>query len=113
MYKQVIIVRKDLKLGKGKLAAHVAHAAVEAVFLANERIVKKWRMLGGEKVVLKVKNLQTLKKIYERVKSRNIPCVLIRDMGKTQLKPGTITAVGIGPVEEEKIDEITGKLKLL
>ena len=113
MYKQAIIVRKDLKWKKGKIATHVAHAAVEAVRKTRSDIVEKWEKEGGKKVVLKVRNLRELRKIYRKVKQAKIPCFLVRDAGLTQLKPGTITALGVGPAKEERIDKITGKLKLL
>jgi PTH2 family peptidyl-tRNA hydrolase len=111
--KQVIIVRKDLKWGKGKLVTHAIHAAVGSMKLVDSKIIEKWEMEGGKKVVLKVKDEKELKDIYKRIKDRKIPCFLVKDAGLTQLKAGTITALGIGPVEEEKIDKITGKLKLL
>jgi len=111
--KQVIIVRKDLKWGKGKLCSHVAHASVGAVRKSKEEIIKKWEGEGGKKVVLKVKDLKELKKIYKKVRDTKIPCFFVRDAGLTQLKARTVTCLGIGPVEEKKIDKITGKLKLL
>lgn len=112
MHKQVILVRKDLKWKKGKIATHVAHAAVESIFLARKEDVKKWRMEGGKKVVLKVKNLRKLKLIERKLKEAKLPYALITDAGLTQLKKGTITAIGVSPVEEKKIDRITRGLKL-
>ena len=111
--KQVIVVRKDLRWGKGKLAAHVAHASFGAARMAKEEIVKKWEEEGAKKVVLKVGDLKELKEIYKKAKKAKLPCFLVRDAGLTQLKAGTITCLGIGPCEERKIDKITGKLKLL
>lgn len=113
MYKQVIILRKDLKWKKGKLAIHVAHASLEAAFEANKKIVKKWRKEGAKKVLLKVKNLKEIKEVEKKLKKEKIPYVLIKNAGLTQLKKGTITALAIGPIEEEKIDKITKKFKLL
>jgi len=113
MYKQVILVRKDLKWGKGKLATHVAHASVEALFLAEKEVIKKWHEEGAKKVVLKVENLEELKKFAKKLKKEKIKFALIKDAGLTQLKAGTITAIGVVPMEEKRIDKITGKLKLL
>jgi len=112
-FKQVILVRTDLKMGKGKIATQAAHAAIGAFKLVDEEIVKKWEKEGGKKIVLKVKDEKELLQIYKKVKKERIPCFLVRDAGLTQLKAGTITALGIGPVEEERIDKITGRLKLL
>ncbi len=111
--KQVIVVRTDLKLGKGKLAAQVAHASIASFLKAGFFTKRKWLSEGMKKVVLKVGSEKELLKLYEKAKKKHLPCALIRDAGLTQLKPGTVTALGIGPAEEEKIDEITGKLKLL
>ncbi|MEM5870243.1 MAG: peptidyl-tRNA hydrolase Pth2 [Candidatus Aenigmatarchaeota archaeon] len=112
-FKQVIVVRTDLKMGKGKIATQVAHAAVGVLKLVNEETVKKWEREGSKKVVLKVGSEEELLQLYKKTKKEKIPCFLVKDAGLTQLKPGTITALGIGPVEEERIDKITGKLKLL
>ena len=113
MYKQVVVVRKDLKMKKGKLATQVAHACVGSLKKASKKIIKKWEEEGAKKIVLKVKDLKQLKKIYKKVKASKLPCFLVRDAGLTQLKKGEITCLGIGPAEEEKIDKITEKLKLL
>lgn len=112
-YKQVIIIRKDIDIGKGKLITHAIHAAVGAMILVDKEIIKKWEDEGGKKVVLKVRDLKELLVMQKRIKDKKIPCFLVRDAGLTQLKVGTITALGIGPDEERKIDKITGKLKLL
>ena len=112
-YKQVIILRDDLKWGRGKMIAHAIHAALGALRRVDKRIVKKWEREGEKKVVLRVKNLRELRKIEKELKKRKIKYALIRDAGKTQLRKGTVTALGIGPIEEKRIDEITGKLKLL
>lgn len=113
MYKQVIVVRKDIRMGKGKLASQVAHASLHAFLISDEKIRKKWISEGAKKVVLKVPDLSSLLKIYEKAKKAGLPVFLVRDAGKTQIKEGTITCLGIGPESEEKIDKITGKLKLL
>jgi len=111
--KQVIIVRKDLKWGKGKLATHVAHASLEAALQVDKQVLEKWRKEGAKKVVLKVKDLKELEKIEKKLKEKKIKYVKISDAGLTQLKRGTVTCIGIGPIEEKVIDKITGKLKLL
>lgn len=113
MYKQVVVVRKDLKMGKGKLATQVAHACIGSLKKASEKIIKKWEEEGAKKIVLKARDLKELKNIYKKVKDSGLPYFLVRDAGLTQLKKGEITCLGIGPAEEKKIDRITGKLKLL
>jgi len=111
MHKQIIILRSDLKAEKGKMIAQSLHASLGSLRLVKEEIVKKWEMEGAKKVVLK-SSLDEVKEIVEKLKKEKISYFLVKDAGLTQLKPGTITALGIGPIEEDKIDKITGKLKL-
>jgi PTH2 family peptidyl-tRNA hydrolase len=113
VFKQVIVVRSDLRLGKGKLAAQVAHASLESYLRASEKDQKKWFEENQKKIVLKVENEEKLIEMLEKAKRAGLPSVLIRDAGLTQIPPGTKTAVGIGPAETEKIDRITGELALL
>jgi peptidyl-tRNA hydrolase, PTH2 family len=112
-YKQVILVRNDLKLPKGKLAAQVAHASVEAVHRSNKNIVQDWRAEGMKKIVLKVKNLEELYKYAQDAKESNLTTAIITDAGHTVVAPGTTTCMAIGPDIEAKIDKITGQLKML
>lgn len=112
MYKQVIVLRRDLKMNKGKLAAQTAHASLGSYRKAKQSVIDEWIEVGEKKVVLKVKNEDELIKIFEKAKHAKLPCILIKDAGLTQLAPGTVTAVGIGPDEERKINKITGKLKM-
>lgn len=111
--KQVIVVRNDLKMPKGKLAAQVAHGSVEAVINSDQKIVQKWAKSGMKKIVLKVESLDELKKILVAAKNEGLKVGLINDAGRTFLAPGTTTVLGIGPDEEEKIDRVTGHLKML
>jgi peptidyl-tRNA hydrolase, PTH2 family len=111
--KQVILVRNDLKLPKGKLAAQVGHACVEAALRSDKDLVKEWRMTGSAKIVVKVEDKKELFRYLQTAKDAGLATALITDAGKTVIAPGTETCVAIGPDEEEKIDEITGNLKLL
>jgi PTH2 family peptidyl-tRNA hydrolase len=95
----------------GKALVQSLHAALGVIKQIDKKIVKKWENEGTKKVVLKA-NLNELKEIVEKLKKEKIFYFLVKDAGLTQLKPGTITALGIGPIEEDKIDKITGKLKL-
>ena len=113
MYKQVIVVRTDLKMGKGKIAAQCANASVAAIDKANSSVVKKWKEGGQKKVVLKVKSEEDLLTIKKECAKSGLPCAVIKDAGRTQVEPGTITAMAIGPDEEKRIDKVTGHLKIL
>jgi PTH2 family peptidyl-tRNA hydrolase len=113
MLKQVIVLRTDIEIGKGKLAAQAAHASVEAVLKTDPKKVEKWEKEGAKKVVLKVNSEKELTDMYKKAVKTHLFTALIADRGLTQLEPGTKTALGIGPDTEEKIDKVTGKLKLL
>ena len=113
--KQVIVVRTDLDMGKGKIAAQVGHACVmgaEHVRKSNPEWFSIW-WNGQEKVVLKVVNLKELEEIKQSAIEFDLPWSEITDAGHTQIAPGTTTCISIGPAPEEKIDKITGDLKLL
>jgi len=115
-YKQVIIVRKDVKMSVGKIAAQVAHAAVSAAEITRKtrrKWYKEWMIEGQRKIVLEVDSVDELLKIYDLAKEKNLPVALIKDMGLTELPPDTITTIGIGPAPENIINSLTGKLKLL
>lgn len=111
--KQVIVVRTDLGMGKGKIASQVAHASIESISVSKNEKVSKWKRDGMKKIVLKVSSEKELLTIYRKAKKEGLVAVIVRDLGKTQIKTGTITALAIGPDEDEKIDKITGNLKLL
>lgn len=111
--KQVILVRNDLKMSKGKIAAQAAHAAVEAVLKSDKSIVSMWRSLGMKKIVLKVESQKDLYKYLQEAKDINLTTALITDAGRTEVAPGTPTCLAIGPDDENKIDIVTGELKSL
>lgn len=112
-FKQVILLRSDLKLTIGKACSQSAHASVDAVLKSDDSIVKKWRSSGMAKIVVKVADEKELVRYFQQAKDFGLAASLITDAGKTVVAPGTKTAVAIGPDVEEKIDEITGSLKIL
>jgi PTH2 family peptidyl-tRNA hydrolase len=115
-FKQVIIVRRDINMGTGKIAAQVAHAAVmgaEKVKASRKEWFNSWFGTGQAKVVVKVKNVQELIKVRNRAEELYLPVVQVQDSGLTQIPPGTITCIGIGPAPSELVDKVTFELKLL
>jgi PTH2 family peptidyl-tRNA hydrolase len=113
MYKQVIAVRKDLKLSRGKLAVQAAHASLEAYKHADGKTRREWESGGAKKVVVRADGLRELMELHRKARSLRLPCALIRDAGRTEVEPGTVTALGIGPVREGEADRLTGNLKML
>ena len=113
MYKQVILVRADLKLPPGKMAAQVAHASVESALKSDKKTMENWRDEGGKKVVLEVANEQDMIELMKTADKNKLKNALITDAGHTVIPAGTKTALGIGPDKEEKIDKVTGHLKIL
>ncbi len=114
-YKLVVVVRKDLKMGKGKLAAQVAHAAVECALYSEKKDRKsfdKWHDSGQAKVVLKVDTLEELMRVVAEAKSVGLHTSVITDAGRTQIEPGSVTCAGIGPAVAGDIDRVTGDLKM-
>jgi len=114
-YKQVIVVRTDIKMSPGKLAAQVAHAAVIAAFNAyhsKQDWFREWWESSQKKVVVRGGGESELLEIAEKAKLLNLPYAVVRDAGHTELPPGTLTAVAIGPAPSNLIDKITGGLKL-
>ncbi len=120
MLKQAIVLRVDLNMSRGKMCAQASHASLESalkvmkvdkIFKSDK--LKNWREEGAKKVVLKVESESALMKIRDRATRAGLSNSLIKDAGFTEIPAGTITAIGIGPDEEKKIDSITGDLSAL
>jgi PTH2 family peptidyl-tRNA hydrolase len=115
-YKQVVALRSDLKMSKGKIAAQAGHAAVSAGEEARKHFRewwKAWLQEGQRKIAVKVESEEELLELEKQAKELAIPCALIVDMGLTEVPPSTITCLGIGPAPVEKVDKITSMLPLL
>ncbi len=115
-YKQGLIVRLDLKMGRGKIAVQCAHAAVSAAEEARLRFPEWWKHWieeGQAKIALKVSDLDSLLRLEFDAKSKHIPFCIVKDRGLTQVQPGTITCLGVGPAPSHVLDGLTGDLPLL
>jgi len=141
--KQVIVLRKDLNMRKGKMVAQGAHASMKAI-LDLGRVVNRYTFDGERaetdyvvplfrrelefdyaevldwleglftKICVGVNGETELLNIYEHAKEKNLVCSLIQDAGLTEFDGvPTYTAVAVGPGRAEDVDEITGHLKLL
>lgn len=132
--KQVIVVRRDLEMPAGKLAAQVAHASMAPVlnlgrwhddtcfgkqFLIEVgdndqkmQDVHYWMTHAFAKVVLEVYSEAEMEALWAAVSATTLPQAKIVDHGRTTFKQETLTCVGIGPGNRPAIDELTGHLKL-
>lgn len=118
--KQVIVIRTDLNMRKGKMAAQAAHAAME--FLRNHVLrghvlteeMQQWLAGSHDKICVGVGSEFGLLTIHADAYERGLPVYIVTDLGKTEFHgESTRTCLAIGPADSEKIDAITGKLKLL
>jgi len=115
-YKMVIAVRIDLKLSPGKMAAQVAHAAVNCAMVAKKKNpigYRRWYDEGQKKVVVRVANLRDLMEVKMSAESAGLISSLITDAGHTELPPGTTTCLGMGPAPNDLADRVTGHLRLM
>ena len=115
-YKQVIVMRNDLKMSRGKTAAQAGHAAVSAAEEARKRYSdwwKAWIAEGQCKIAVKAESEEELLELERKAKRSKLPTALIVDRGLTELPPDTVTCLGIGPAPSVQVDAITGKLPLL
>ena len=115
-YKLAVAVRKDLDMGKGKIAVQVGHAAVTASEETRKKRPEWWNAWiheGQCKVVVKVSSESELEHLRRGAVELGLTAEIIHDSGLTQVEPGTATCVGIGPAPAELVDKITGELPLL
>lgn len=110
--KQAIVARADLGMGEGKLAAQVAHASLQAAEDAAERARTEWQGAGAKKIVLRADGEEELFGLADRAETEGLPHAVVRDAGHTQLEPGTVTALAVGPAADDRVDAVTGHLSL-
>ena len=122
------LIRKDLKMRKGKMVAQGAHASMKAILdegyqdysvpngiiIPIDEVLRDWLLGIFTKVCVSVNSEEELLNIYQQAKDQGMICSLIQDVGKTEFKGvPTYTAVAVGPAEVELVNSITGDLKLL
>jgi len=119
-FKLVLLVRTDLRMRTGKIAAQTAHAAVGLVLSIQasgnrmERArLKEWLKEGQAKVVLAIKDEREMEQLEADARHRGLTTFIVADAGRTQVESGTETVLAIGPAPIGEIDEVTGRLKLL
>jgi len=116
IYKQVLVIRTDIKMSPGKKVVQGAHASILASEAARKLLPGTWQSWyheGQRKIACKVDSREALFELKARAEQRNLPCAVVADAGLTELEPGTVTALGIGPAKDTDIDPVTGDLPLL
>lgn len=111
--KQVMVVRNDLKMGKGKIAAQCCHGSLGAYKKTNPEKIRKWENEAYAKVVCKVNSLEELLELKKQAIINKVSYYIVVDAGRTQVPTSTTTVLALGPDEDEILDKITGDLKLL
>lgn len=112
IYKMVIVVNNDLKMGKGKIAAQVGHA-ISAMYQrvisgAKVHHLGRWLQTGEGKIVLKASQEE-----FNALLETNSPDIIVKDAGHTQVDPGSITVIAYFPRHSSQKDEQLDRLKLL
>jgi len=115
--KQVIVMRTDLNMRKGKMVAQGAHAAVQSYNMVtgwDDKTVCEWNSTGHTKVCLQIDSEAALLSLWQAVQDASLAGFLVLDEGRTEFNNvPTYTCLAVGPANAEEIDKITGKLKLL
>ncbi len=113
-FKMALMIREDIKMSKGKVLAQISHAMVSATVKAytSTNIFYKWQSDGETIIILKVPNEKTLDTIINIADKKGVLNGLIIDAGLTEVSPGTTTVGFVGPDYDNKIDKLTGQLKL-
>ncbi|ORY64461.1 peptidyl-tRNA hydrolase PTH2-domain-containing protein [Pseudomassariella vexata] len=119
--KLVLVVRTDLGMTKGKIAAQASHATLACYKTMSKKsptssegqILKRWERLGQAKIAVQVKSQEELLVLMGKARSLGITAEVIQDAGRTQIDPGSLTVLGVGPAPKSLVDQVTGGLKLL
>eukprot|EP00850_Spirogloea_muscicola_P000529 SM000002S05609 [mRNA] locus=s2:1145775:1147365:- [translate_table: standard] len=111
----VLVVRNDLKMGKGKIAAQCSHATLglyKKIIKTAPTTLNKWEDCGQVKVVLRVESEEELLTLQKAAKEKDLPSHITIDAGRTQIAPNSRTVMSLlGPADI--VDEVTGSLKLM
>ena len=114
--KLAVVVVRGHRMGQGKIAAQVGHASVECALRAmrfQRGAFDDWYEDGQKKVVLRVDVVKELYPLKQHAEDLGLTTALITDAGHTQLEPGTVTCLGVGPGAARDVDAVVGHLKLL
>jgi len=114
--KLVLVVRSDLDMTTGKIAAQCAHATLacyKALSLTNPALLRHWERAGQTKIALRCHSEDEMLLLQAQAQSLNICARSIQDAGRTQIAAGSRTVLGMGPAPARLVNQVTGKLRLL
>lgn len=113
-YKQVLVLRTDLKMRRGKEIAQGAHASMKVVLENMEHPhVKAWLDSRFAKIAVGCDSVEDMTRLLMEAEKRRIISTTVIDAGFTEFAGvPTLTAIAIGPGPVDDINEITGHLKL-
>lgn len=119
--RMALVIRQDLGMQKGKVAAQCCHAALSCFRLIgcdpnrnsyNPDMVQRWLRHGQAKITLKCPDEETMDELFAKAISLGVNASVIHDAGRTQIAAGSATVLGLGPAPKSVLDQITGELKL-
>ncbi|KAI0321672.1 peptidyl-tRNA hydrolase, partial [Amylostereum chailletii] len=112
--KLVLVVRSDLGMSAGKIAAHHATlACYKALSKNNPKLLKHWERTGQTKIALRCDSEDDLLLLQAQAQSLDLCARSIQDAGRTQIAAGSRTVLGVGPGPARLVNQVTGKLRLL
>jgi PTH2 family peptidyl-tRNA hydrolase len=115
--KMVLVLRGELRLTAGKAAVQAAHAAVllveEELGGRPSPVFRAWQASGQRKIAVVAQTYEELKALERKARGLGLATVLVQDAGFTEVAPGTVTCLGIGPGVARDVDQVTGHLSLL
>lgn len=95
------------------MIAQACHASLGAYRNTNTETVDEWEAAGATKIAVKTDTEDKLMSLLQQARSEGVSTYLVKDAGRTELAPGTVTALGIGPGRDETVNKITKDLSLV
>ncbi|SCU97830.1 LADA_0H08592g1_1 [Lachancea dasiensis] len=119
--RMALVIRQDLGMQKGKIAAQCSHAALACYRLIaadptresyNLPLTQRWLRYGQAKITLKCPDKEIMDELFAKALSLGVNSYVVHDAGRTQIAAGSATVLGLGPAPKAVLDQITGELKL-
>ncbi|KAN0036156.1 hypothetical protein ACTA71_005458 [Dictyostelium dimigraforme] len=113
--KQVLVIRTDLGMTKGKIIAQCCHASLGARQKAlkdTKKVLRQWENFGCAKITLKANSKEELVELRNKAKEFGVVSYLVLDSGHTQIPSGSATVLAVGPAPKDAVDAVTKHLKL-